>query len=329
MYRKLLFTFFLVIQFNLHGQNRELKTLLDSCMVNMEKYALNKSKVNWPSLKMQVEDAAKTMENPDDLKRIMSFLFEKLDDFHGQLIYKGKSFKWNPAPNNVSKEIQEQWNKNVGIKTAMFDDIAYLLVPFMLRQEREARVKELSDSLCKLLDRKPKGLILDLRINDGGDMHPMLLGLQQLLGNRMIMTYHYEDEPPNRIILNGDAIFHETDKILSNSPKCRFDATTLPVVLLQSAQTASSGENVLISFKGRHNTLTIGEDSAGYTTINTRFEFGPDVYLLLAVGYATDRNGTMHLGKIKPDLSIKSVDNFQDLTRDEKVLAAIKRLDKF
>ncbi len=298
-------------------------------MVNMERYAINKSKVDWPAVKKEVSQRAKTLQSIDDLNKIAVYLLEQLGDFHGQLIYKGKGVKWNPTVAVVSKEIQAEWDKNSGIKTAAFGNIAYLRVPFMLKKNREHDVKALSDSICKLLVKQPKGVIIDLRINDGGDMHPMLLGLQQLLGERNIMTYHYQDQPPNKISLRDHSILHDTIKIQSHTPKCKVDATHLPVVLLQSAQTASSGENVIISFKGRPNTLILGENSAGYTTINTRFDFTPEASLLLAVAYATDRNGIRYEGTIKPDVYINSVDHFENLIRDEKVLEAIKWLRKF
>jgi hypothetical protein len=46
----------------------------------------------------------------------------------------------------------------------------------------------------------------------------------------------------------------------------------------------------------------------------------------LSVGYGTDRNGKIYKEALKPDITIKSVDEFNDIANDEKVKAAIKWL---
>jgi carboxyl-terminal processing protease len=39
-----------------------------------------------------------------------------------------------------------------------------------------AQAQEIQDSLCRLEPQQLKGLIVDLRLNNGGNMHPMITG---------------------------------------------------------------------------------------------------------------------------------------------------------
>jgi C-terminal processing protease CtpA/Prc len=64
------------------------------------------------------------------------------------------------------------------------NNIGYLRIPSMPVSSKEdfyTKAQKLNDSLCTLLDKNIKGIILDLRLNGGGAMHPMILGLEQLL----------------------------------------------------------------------------------------------------------------------------------------------------
>src|SRR4051794_30520833 len=83
-----------------------------------------------------------------------------------------------------------EWKKGVSIRSMLrSDNIGYLRVPYMQYGRKEWDSKNaqmLNDTLCSILEKKVKGLVLDLRLNGGGSMYPMILGLQQLLTSREI-----------------------------------------------------------------------------------------------------------------------------------------------
>ena len=86
--------------------------------------------------------------------------------------------------------------------------------------------------------------------------------------------------------------------------------------------TGSSGEAVLLAFKGRPNTLIIGEETAGYITSNNVYELHPNVNLVLATAFMLDRTGKVYTTGIMPDVMIKDGDNFYQLDQDAKLQQA-------
>ena len=82
-----------------------------------------------------------------------------------------------------------------------------------------------------------------------------------------------------------------------------------------------------IAFKGRPNTIFIGEPTAdGYTTSNGYFQFAPNLTLNFATHYVADRNKSIYKTTVNPDILISQGDNFDDLMVDKKIIYAIKWL---
>jgi C-terminal processing protease CtpA/Prc len=76
------------------------------------------------------------------------------------------------------------------------------------------------------------------------------------------------------------------------------------VVVLVSRYTASSGEMTAITFKGRDNTLFIGEPSAGYTTGNGYDIVTEDLALVISKDIFIDRNKVAYENRVGVDEAI-------------------------
>lgn len=90
--------------------------------------------------------------------------------------------------------------------------------------------------------------------------------------------------------------------------------------------TASSGEIVAISLKGRPVTRFFGEPTYGATTGNQSYLISGTSYLTIAGSAETDRNNVVYRPNVLPDELIAGGDNFADLRQDAKVSAALKWL---
>ena len=182
--------------------------------------------------------------------------------------------------------------------------------------------QQLSDSLCKILERPIKGIILDLRLNGGGAMHPMILGVEALLGDGKVGAFH--TNTTEYWYIRNHRFYIDSIDFAAIQPKCIVDATRIPVIMLVSPFTGSSAECLIIAFKGRKNTVLLGSNSAGYVTINNGFQINDTAFLNLSVGYSADRSGKIYKAAIPPDIPFEATDSFNDLLTDEKVKAAIK-----
>ena len=104
------------------------------------------------------------------------------------------------------------------------------------------------------------------------------------------------------------------------------NAQNIPVVILVGPGTGSSGEFFLMAFNGRKNTVLLGSQTAGWVTVNTGLPINDTAFMNLSVGYGADRNETIYKEALEPDITITSVDKFNDIANDDKVKAALKWL---
>ena len=170
-----------------------------------------------------------------------------------------------------------------------------------------------------------KGLIIDLRLNLGGSMWPMIGGLAALFEQGKLGAFVFpasgnqEEWGINKnLVYDGvDTVYHLNKGV---------NLSQLKVVVLIGPYTRSSGEALAISFKGRKNTWFAGENTGGYTTSNESIQFSREIGFFIATAVEADRNGQLYLDNVKPDTEIMGGDAFDDLRNDQKIIAALKWL---
>lgn len=290
----------------------------------MKQNAVNANAVNWDTLKKNAFAKADGINNPYLLGPAMRYIYRSIGDFHGAFFYKDSTFRWIGHEIKVSDSIMNEWNKRSGIKTMILDgNIGYLRIPSMPVASTEdfyKKAQDLNDSLCLLLSTNIKGIILDLRLDGGGAMHPMILGVEQLLPQGNIGSF--QTKKREDWVIKDNCFFVDTALMSRISPKCHVDARDIPVVMLISPVTGSAAECFIIAFRGRKKTVLLGSETAGYVTVNAGFPINDTAFMNLAIGYSADRYGKVYKEAIKPDITFISPDSFNNIADDEKVKAA-------
>ena len=208
-------------------------------------------------------------------------------------------------------------------------NIGYLRIPSMpggSKEDFDRKAQILNDSLCILLNKNIKGIILDARLDGGGAMFPMILGVNQLLSKGVVGSFRTKKK--DDWFVKDNRFFIDTSLLTEVKPKCDVDAQSMPVVILVGPGTGSSGEFFVMAFKGRKNTILLGSQTAGWVTVNSGIPINDTAFMNLSVGYGADRNGKIYKEALKPDIAITSVDKFNDIANDEKVQVAIKWLNR-
>ncbi len=85
-----------------------------------------------------------------------------------------------------------------------------------------------------------------------------------------------------------------------------------PVAVLTGPRTASSGEAVVVAFRGRLDTRSFGLPTAGRSTSNSTFDLPDGSRLLLTTAVMIDRTGAAYGGRIAPDVRIDSAKTAED-----------------
>ena len=320
----LLSIIYLVIIGSAGAQSKEVKFLIDTSIFLMKRYAVNSDKVDWRKLEINVYAQIADKENAYQLGPVYRMLFQTLNDFHGGFYCWDSAYKWHRQEPEYSDSIKNEWEKGVFLqKQILQGNIGYLRVPYMSFTERNAldkKAQSLNDSLCALLDKNVTGIVLDLRLNGGGAMFPMMLGLEQLLQEGKIGSFTNSEQ----WILKDNSFYLDTSLLTAILPKCQILNKDIPVAVLIGPATGSSGEFLAIAFKGRNNTVFFGTETAGYITATRGFQIKDAVTLLLSTGYGRDRTGKIYDKALSPDIYINEPDNFNDIINDKKVLAAAK-----
>jgi carboxyl-terminal processing protease len=309
---------------------------IDSIYNVIKQRNVHSKNANW----MQIDKgfAEKLIKAKNDIDSIKSFMyvFEQLKDYHSAIIYKGNYFTNYPTFNDSTLKylmpLVNLANQQVGKfrAEAISDQFLYLQVPGVQATGDNVSVfaQTLSDTLLKYTHSKTKGIVLDLRLNGGGQFSSMVAGLAPLLGNVYLGGGVNSDEIQTMTfkLKNGNIYLNDNQRTSIKHQK-NLDLTKIPVAIIIGPATRSSGSILAISFKGRGKTILIGENTAsGYTTSNDYFQLGIDLFLNLSTTNSIDRNNKVYKDIVEPDIIIKGEDNFNSVKNDNKVKVAMKWL---
>ncbi|SKB92503.1 S41 family peptidase [Daejeonella lutea] len=311
--------------------SQPLDVLLD-IFSKARQYSVYRNEINWEGLGKDVLSGSD--KHPDSaFQRKVQRLFEAINDKHAMLLYKGKMLVRAPGPglsiDKVRPVLKEALkNGPKGIKTEMLaNGYGYILVPGGNKNIHEVS-QQIQDSLCSLGLKDIKGLVVDLRLNEGGSIYPLFTGLHQLFGSKFIgYNSNLKGNLSNRWKVENGKYYQNKAVVASVKSKCQPNKN-LKIVILTSQITASAGEILAVAFKGRENTVFIGENTYGLTTLNSEFKLG-DYYLALSSAFIADRNGKVYYDYVSPDIEMIDEDNFIDLLQDAKIQRAMKWFREF
>jgi carboxyl-terminal processing protease len=312
------------------AQKEELVVVIDSTIAVIKSQSIYANKVNWKKVKknslLMIEDA----DTIEDIIPALRYIFEATNDFHGQItfrdsIYKHKNFVIDT--NRISQYLKAQLNKRPKIDAKKIEgDIGYLLIPSVPNRNREGLSKvaqAIQDSLCSLNPQSLKGLIIDLRLNGGGNMFPMISGIINVLGEGKSGSFmKANNRIKNNLIIKNSLLLLDTISFCDVTVRCRFP-DNIKIAVLISPATGSSGEATAIAFKQKDNAMFFGEDSYGFCTATQGFYLPNGIHLLLSTSIMGDRKNKTY-EKVQPDIFIFGGDNFEQPETDKKIIAALK-----
>lgn len=308
------------------------RKLIDTALSYAKKNSIYRGNIDWNTLTDSVRVRSKDAKSVTEAMPAVSLLYQMLGDFHGMALYNGKTYKWNTTHIKVDRELYKEllakYKKNKQtIETRMLEKgYGYILIPGnnpTKQGETQMIAAQIQDSLAKLNPARLKGVIIDLRLNTGGNMWPMILGVGNLVSKGKLGSFIYPDASKNESWLVKDtSIYSDTIKVCSVKALGKVNPK-IKIAVLTSPYTASSGEATAITFKGQKNACIIGDTTAGYTTANESFSmYG--VEFIMAQAAEADRNGKIYYKNVPPDKEVIAGDNFDDFSKDQKIITALK-----
>jgi carboxyl-terminal processing protease len=313
--------------------NDSVRVFVDSALNIMQRRSIFAPRLNWPAIRDSAHKISSKATSYAEAAPAIQFAFNLLQDKHGWLEINGIQYI-NPFVKRDDSRINTQTLKAIvraPIKSTVLEkSYAYLAIPYTNGQTKDKMnsfAQQVQDSLCKVVSPATKGLVIDLRLNGGGNVFPMIIGIINVLGDgNYTESVNSLGEKEGELVIKGQQITL-LDTIVVKLQKSCGDLTRLPVAILTGPATGSSGEQLAIILSIRKNTILIGENTAGYTTGNNGFLLpGKDNGIVIGESYTRDKTGKVYLGEVSPSIAVIGGDNFIDLTKDNKIQAAIKWL---
>jgi carboxyl-terminal processing protease len=300
-----------------------------------EKNALNSQDVNWVKLNKMALRMTEDVTSVDQLVPTLQLVLRNLRDKHGFVFFSGKSFGYEIDDfKNVSPALGQAayGNDKDIVSVQLSDSVAYLRIPkspdFQSGMNKKYN-EEIQKHVCDLIDKNINNWIVDLRLNYGGSMFAMLGGLNKLLGDRKIGSFIDRDgKESGSWIMKGGNFYDQKEQKTSSGMKCNFHLKPGKIAILTGPITASSGEAVAVALRGLNNSKIFGEPTKGFTTSLSGFNVGKDIIFFISTGYYSDGKGHVYKHGVSPDIQIKDGDNFKEILKDQKVMAAIKWITK-
>lgn len=159
------------------------------------------------------------------------------------------------------------------------DGIAVIkLTQFMGNSEDGMRY---ANTVLNALPNTLQSVIIDLRGNRGGNMYPMIAAVHRFLPDDIILQLRTRR---NDMKINVAYVM----KVAGVTQQAHMNC---PVALLTDEWTGSSGEAVLLCFRGLANARTFGTPTAGYASCNQPFNLPDGSQLILTTGEDVARTG--------------------------------------
>lgn len=340
---KITFTLIILISFSFTLQAQKyrnaqdsIKVFYDALFAKLKEGYLYKDTVNWQAAEKETNAQ---LINYTDFKSSLAEverLFHKIGATHCAIRYEEKKYS-SPhtfAPESFSEQWKKKYATNPQLETKLIDGkYGYILLPAVVfYNTRQGNVNKVSQEIYDQINafktnNKVEAWIIDLRFNTGGNSWPMLLGLYDFLGDHNIATtLDVNKKLISTTSFSAGKYLMDGVKMYQIKPKGAL-LDEAKVALLTGAVTASSGEVVAMAFKGRPNSIIIGENTMGFTSANYGNPLPFNATLILTKNFNADGAGNFYK-YVSPDIPISKEDNFDDLLLDKNIAAAISFFNK-
>ena len=279
----------------------------------IREHALYRDSVDLEALRAEALLIAGGDNDAGDRHLAVEYMLQSLGDHHSFLMRPDEFKAWENEGGDVA--FKHATHRQI-------EDYGYMLVPAFMSGDSLSMLAfadSLQRSIAALSGQGVRGWIVDLRQNTGGNMAPMVCGLGPVLKPGVLGTLTDVRGTVERWWYR-DGVYGWDDEVVLRASKPFVLPTPLPVAVLTSSQTGSSGECTTISFIGNPRTRSFGQATWGLTTGNGQFALGDGAQMFLASATMGDRNGKLFYGAIVPD---EVVEQSEDWKYDAALDAAL------
>lgn len=267
---------------------------LETAIELLRRHHINSAAADWDRLAAHARRAIGDATAPAQTYGAIRDILAELGENHSYVV---------PAPGASPEDLSAAARAHDMPEYALLDGrFALVRVPGFAGGPEEAALYSatLREGLLLLDRRGVCGWIIDLRGNGGGNMWPMLTGLDPLLGAAPFGSFRSPSGDQNHWVRGPHGIT-SLPSISEARPAFRLQHADSPVALLLDSQTASSGETTAVAFIGRAGVRSFGSRTAGLTSAIVRYPMPDGAILGIATAHVRDRTGREYDRFVVPD----------------------------
>jgi hypothetical protein len=285
----------------------------------MQRVSINRSTVDWAALRASAMERAAGARTSADTYPAIEAALAGLGDGH--------SF-FAPPP-GIARAAPAAAGDSGRMVSNRF---GYVLLATWAGGDAAAYAARLQRIVASVYRGSPCGWIVDLRGNQTRDLYSMLAGVGPILGDGLSGRIIYPSGPPSAwYYQRGTAGFIKTatgqrTAVVQLSRPVVLDEALPPVAVLTGRRTASAGEALAVSFRGRPETRSFGRPTAGLSTYNDAFRLRDGATLYITTAVLADRIGRSYGSPLSPDIAVDGPDEPRAGAEDPVIEAAARWL---
>ena len=262
----------------------------------MRNNSINKYDIDWVEFEKQVLAEARGKADIFEINDALVKALELLGDDESYIIRAdGTRLTASTANCGVSSIATLDIPENIG----------YIQVPSLTDTDTDsvlAYVNSIQESIRNQDSENIIGWVVDIRNNNEGSFWPMLVAVGPILGEGT-WGFLINADRENRAwsLRNGEAVLNDAIQFEIDNNYVLLNPNPRTAVLLNGA-VRKSAEALAVSFAGRENTRSFGQETCGFTTNGQSFRIRFDDFLFMPTENMVDSNLNIYKGAVVPDI---------------------------
>lgn len=269
----------------------EAKAYFDHALGLLRTQHINSPRADWPAIETEARAAMAQAQTTQDTHAAIRLVIERLGERHSFLALPRPSAAASTTQPGAASPAEAPMPAarllDGGIGLVTLPALGFMTDAAELGNRYRATLRQ---GLEQIDDGARCGWIVDLRGNGGGNMWPMLQGLDPLLGAGPFGRF-LEAKGDTRWRRVAGGVFPVPGDIEETGPAFALQHADAPLAVLFGPRTGSSGEMVAIAFVGRKDVRTFGAPTAGLTTANVVTPLRDGAMLVITISKVGDRTG--------------------------------------
>lgn len=315
---------------NLDGISDEAEKYFDAAVDTMRTYSINKYSIDWNSIKVEAFEGTYYAQTTADTYDAIRYVLENSDEVPGFLREpEDMTSLLKSGFHPILPDASPANTNNSLLAVRLGNRIGYIRIPYFndAGQAVENYPYVVRDLIKSIDAESVDAWILDLRECFSGNIWHMIAGISPILGEGLAGRFVDADNNAYSWSIENDQVKIDDITAFAYDNPYQLYTPNPFVAVLTDSMTASSGEAVAISFKGREKARSFGNSTYGFSILRGGYSLSDGALIYFTVYEMADRINNRYGYRVEPDIRILGERKEFPTNNDIVVDAAIEWLE--